>query len=583
MDFEAAFQSTEDETATYVKTTNEYGHEVVERLNDMPQMTLNAERDAQAGVRSQGGFQHKLELSTGTQQRRSKAADSEQIAPPACDALPLTMDSEVMEAARRRRQDAVASNLTGSQPAPVVSSHVDPREDLYHGKNPTMDRRHFQRTNAQRAQLRDTHEWTNIGASEAPLKVQAPQGAVRPVLRRAPLADSWRGQRQGAYEVRAAEGVRQLGADDLSARGVGAVGAAHEGFVAQFAQLVGLRRAQPVASRTAVARNAGPAARAQLAKPADPVRLDAADATAQTVARPRVDPGGLEGAAGGHVAIGDADSALARAAARTSRGYGDAMQSAMATVQTGARDAQLTGRTPVATQAPTELRQARGASAARDGRLVYRAPDPKATQAHLRESRDAQIVRRGDATRREASSYLNPAQLSSLDAALQPGAVARPFSRDAQAGTVGPHAALDAHSAAPVATRTSTRDEFFQNGAERAETSWAQMALRVTQDTFSRIFNDTRGGSAVTRAEAPDALADRPAAVGAQPRAARDDAVQQRAEALATGLQADAVGYVHDPSTVTSRETQAAMPRYATYATAAADPGVWTPRTIRGM
>ena len=59
--------------------------------------------------------------------------------------------------------------------------------------------------------------------------------------------------------------------------------------------------------------------------------------------------------------------------------------------------------------------------------------------------------------------------------------------------------------------------------------------------------------------------------------------MQQRAEALATGLQADAVGYVHDPSTVTSRETQAAMPRYATYATAAADPGVWTPRTIRGM
>ena len=70
MELENVWQTSDD--GQLVRTQDDYGNVIVERVQEIEPPTLLA----QQGV-ANGADPHRLEMLTGTQRRRSKAADSE--------------------------------------------------------------------------------------------------------------------------------------------------------------------------------------------------------------------------------------------------------------------------------------------------------------------------------------------------------------------------------------------------------------------------------------------------------------------------------------------------------------------------
>ena len=339
MELENVWQTSDD--GQLVRTQDDYGNVIVERVQEIEPPTLLA----QQGV-ANGADPHRLEMLTGTQQRRGKAADSEAALNADPDALPLLMDSETAQQRRQRVEAAVRTNLAGAQPVPHSES-TQPRDDLYDGHNPRMDRRHFQNPQAQRPQLRDAHDWVNVGPADGPFRCR-PHEAAPASRRSAPLQDTWRGSATGRSKP--VLGLHRLGADDARARGVGAV----HGDRAAAAAHAPVNRAQPLANAAADRARGRFGAAAPCARRSRPRRSGGAQ---RTKARRHLAQGG---AADGRRHLGDADSARAGGAPARRRAAGRGRDRA-----DGAPRRSWAGRRrPFA---PTELRQA-----------VARSPSPPA-------------------------------------------------------------------------------------------------------------------------------------------------------------------------------------------------------------
>lgn len=567
MELENVWGASHHDTAEYVTTRDDYGNEIVERVQQIEPPTFLAQQAAPTSSDT-----HRLELLTGTQQRRGKAADSVANANVDPDVLPLLMDGQTAQQRRERVASFVETNRTGAQQV-SESEAVHPRDDLYDGGNPKMDRRHFQNTRAQRPQLRGVDDRVNVGPADAPFKQPAQAGSVPDVRRTAPIEDAWRGQRSGP-EAQAAFGVHQIGTDDTRARGVGAV---QRGGGASAARAVPLmHRAQPIARGPADSRRGSAAAAAPLAQ-------------GQLVAVQKFGVPDQEGHAGrrqlapaelaaGRRVLGSADSAHAPAA--RARRYGDALQAALSAVQSGHREAQLKAAAAVGALAPTELRPAHAARPVGAGRAVFAPLDAVAEHLFLAPAQRGERVRRGDATRREARTYANPASLAPVGAAASDAA--RGWSADAHAAPVGPRAAFDAAGGAPVVTAgVVSRPELFPRSGDERATTWTQVALSVCKDTYSRIFNDRR--EVVSRVGAAASHALQRAPDGVRPRAMRDDAVQRKPDALRSGADAGAVDVEVDHSAQRRTEWTAPQPRASLAVATDATPAAWTPRTTRGL